>query len=159
MQEPVVDFSQLITDITKTRSFLGETAESMTGEMRDQFDTILGAIDEKFEQFKTEIPKTKSVFEAKVDELSQRHEKNLSRLEELKSKFAEMESQIEKGELPSPQAAPEQPVDTQLGSDLRDELLSKFLPTSVDRPPQTGVAWQDWDMDGLWRSIDTTTNQ
>jgi len=155
MAEPI-DFEKLIANVTESRGFLDEAAATMTGETKKNFDTLLGAIDHHFEQVKVEVPKCQQMFLDKFDDLQQRHEKNIADLAVAKENFEQAKQQIADGNIPIPEAPEGKAVDTQLGNQLRDELLSKFLPEKHQAPSTSGVAWQDWNMDGGWMANNTT---
>ncbi|MFK7768200.1 MAG: hypothetical protein AB8B55_13330 [Mariniblastus sp.] len=149
MQEPI-DFNELMTHVDDTRSFLDEAAAIMVGEQKEQFQNLLGLIDTNVAQMKTAVPASVAAFEAKYHELAEKHEDNLKNFETAKQSLADVKQQIADGTLPVPQAPPETPTDPKLGSKLRDEILAKFMPKQVEQNTQSGVAWQDWNLNGNW---------
>lgn len=150
-----IDFNQLMQDVSKSRSFLGETATTMTGEMRSNFDSLLKAIDDNFEKVKTEIPSCKSMLDTKLADLKTKHDENKAHLAAVEEKLAQLKKQMADGTLPKPEAPQDKPVSPQLGGFLRDELLAKFQPASPVSERPTGVAWQDWNVDSGWLSDPT----
>lgn len=147
---PPLDYDQLIADIKSSRGILTEAAQCMRGDDRANYNVLLKMVDEKFAEFQVEFPKVKQVYADKYAELQQRHETSGQQLAELESQFAVLEKQIETGQLPKPQLPPERPIDVELGSDLRHELLNLFAQQHTDKPSGSGNAWQDWDLGGRW---------
>ena len=149
MPEPI-PFAELMSHVARSRSFLDEAAELMVGEERSQFNNLLSMIDTNIEQAKTAVPDALNMFQAKYDELSAMHEENLKNIDEIDVKLAELDKQFADGTLPKPEAPPETPVDPALGRQLREEILAKFVPQTSSGQSTSGVAWQDWSLDGNW---------
>lgn len=153
--KPIV-FSDLVASLTQTRTFLGESAGVLSGEKRAQFDSLLKIADEQFESFKTIVPECVDNLKTKFEELKRDHEQNVADFANAKAKFAEVKEKVAAGEF-EPQPPPEKPVAPQLGSFLRDELLSKYGPAKNPTQSNSDVAWRDWNLDGSW--IDPETPQ
>ena len=149
MPEPI-NFAQLMNDVGKSRAFLDDAAKVMVGEQREQFDKLLSMIDSNIERAKTAIPDCRAAFQAHYDQLKEKHKANQVNLAKLKAEAAQLKQQIADGTVPKPAAPPEKPVAPQLGSFLRSELLAKFSAPAPTPPPTSGVAWQDWNLDGSW---------
>lgn len=151
-QTPPIDFQKLLADIGDSRNFLDEAAATMTGETRKNYDKLLGAIDHHFEVIKTEVPKCQQMFVDKFEELKEQHEKNVVDLEAARANFEKIKKQIADGDIPQPQSAQDMPIDTERGTNLRDELLKKFAPSEEKQPKKFGVAWEDWNLNGNWNN-------
>ena len=156
MPEPI-PFAELMSHVARSRSFLDEAAELMVGEERSQFNNLLSMIDSNIEEVKTAVPNAFDVFRAKHEELSAKHQENLDNIEKLKVQLAELKEQVANGTLPKPEVPPETPVDPELGNQLREEILSKFLPQAKPGQSSSGVAWQDWSLAGNWLPNDSGT--
>ena len=145
-----LDFDKLVSDISKSRQFLQETAELMTGENRKNFDTLLDGIDIHFKKMKVEVPKCEQMLADKFAELEKRHEQNVVDLAAAKEKYEQVLAQMAENEQPRSEAPPETPVDVQLGEKLRIELLNRFASDTPIAPLADDVAWQNWSLQGNW---------
>lgn len=149
MQEPI-DFSLLVKNMTHARQFLGETHATMRGKMKEQFGGLLKHLDKHLADVKTKVPECYQEFEKEHQRQAQVHQANKSRLAELKKEYADLKKKAAEGKLPKPQGPPEIPIDPNAGKEIRSELLDKFLP-DAERPNSiSGVAWQNWELDGTW---------
>jgi DNA repair exonuclease SbcCD ATPase subunit len=148
--EPPLDYEHMLGEIRHTRQFLGSVSSKMKGEAREQYEVLLGAIDEHFEKFQVEFPKLKQTLGDKYQELVERQNQVQQQYDELHKQFDAVQAQIDAGELPNVAEAKEKPVDPQLGGSHRDEILGLLKSIELDDLDATAAAWQDWDLEGRW---------
>jgi hypothetical protein len=131
----------------------------MKGQQKQDFQELLGMIDQKTDELKVAFPEFQAACREKYEDLHQRHQENLKRQTQIQADLKEAKQKLKAGTGETPKQPVPKPASPTRGRKLQVEILSRFQPRTEQREDSNGAAWQDWNLEGDWVAVPSDPNR